>query len=121
MLQEALGKAIELTGNKSPSEKEVADMLAENAEAYGFPTIMSPVVHDTFATNVCTFMSQNFQTILPVSLFTFLMYKQAFVFRITQIGSGTIALTQQLCVCEQITLARFQAYWRLSYLLMWTG
>ena len=67
-VQEALGKAIELTGNKAPPEKEVADMLAENAAAYGFPTEMSQVVNDTFATNVCSFMSQNFKTILPVSI-----------------------------------------------------
>jgi hypothetical protein len=118
MLQEALGKAIELTGNKSPSEKEVADMLAENAAAYGFPTKMSQVVNDTFATNVCTFMSQNFQTILPVSLFTGLIYKQAFVFRITQIGSGTIAQTLQLCDCERTTRLRFRVYWRLYCSLM---
>ena len=64
--QEALAKAIELTGSKAPPEKEVADMLATNAAAYGFPTEMSQSVHDTFSTNVCNFMSENFKTMLPV-------------------------------------------------------
>ena len=59
-------RAIDLNATKGPPEEEVAEMLAENARVYGFPTAVSEIIKDTFTLNVSTFMTTHFKTSLPV-------------------------------------------------------